>query len=201
MALPSARVSTPSRATPRTDDLRLTRIEHVPQGLVAFTRQHVGGLQELQLASAVAEQRQEGGVGVAQSAIDEQQGALRGGLDQRVVARVRVTQPLHALFAAALDAQRLLQHEQEQQGDDAGDAERGQQQVALETFDLRLHVIDVHARADDPVPGLEALDVGLLRLEPFDVVEPLPDVVDVALLLLLDEVRELHEDLAPRAGR
>ena len=53
----------------------------------------------------------------------------------------------------------------------------------------------------DPAPRLEALDVGLLGLQAFGVVLPLPDVVDVALALALHERGELHEDgHPPRIG-
>ena len=58
-------------------------------------------------------------------------------------------------------------------------------------------VVDVEAGADDPAPGLEALDVRLLRLEPLLVVEPLPDVVDVAFAFGLHQVGELDEDGHP----
>ncbi len=65
--------------------------------------------------------------------------------------------------------------------------------------DLALDVLDIEAGAQDPAPGRELLDEGLFGLEAVRVVFPLPDVLDVGLVPVAEDVGELDED-ADAAG-
>ena len=60
--------------------------------------------------------------------------------------------------------------------------------------DLPLDVLEIETGPEDPAPGRELLDVGLLGLQPVRVVLPLPDVFDVGVVPVAEDVGELDED-------
>ena len=175
------------------------RVERPPHGSVrGLTRQDVRQLQELELPSRVAQHGQQRGIGVAAAAVEDQHRALRGRLHECLIACGRPPEPFDHLLTTPLDPQALMQSEQQQQGDAAGDGQRGTDEALLDARDLCPHVIDVQPGSHDPAPGGEPLHVGFLGLQAFRVVLPLPDIVDVTLAVPLHGVGELAKMATPR---
>ncbi len=160
-------------------------------------RQDVVEVEELHLVRAPAEELEDDRVGVPASAVDEQDGTLGRGFDQRLVPVGRLHEVPLGVVALALKVQAFADDVQEEQRDDDDNRGRAVRHAALEPLDFLADVLGVEPGADHPAPGLEPPDVGLLGCQPRRVVVPLPDVVDVALVPPAHDIGELDEDPDP----
>ncbi len=157
-------------------------------------RQNLRQAQQLEFGGRIAEQGKEVRVGIAAATIQNQQRALRRGFDKRAIALGRRMHVFDGPDVLAVDLPTVAHHMDEQQGHERRDDARRVNETALQSRDLVLDVFGIKPRADHPSPRGEAPNIRFLGFQATRVVRPLPDIIDVPLVMAADQIGELDEN-------
>ena len=156
---------------------------------------HLGECVQAQLGLGKTRHLQEEGVREGAGPVDDYDHALGGGFHEGAVSLPGCPHSELRGRPAPLDGEALLHQECQDQGEHGGHAQGKGDEVSGQGRNLGIYIVEVNSCTYDPVPGREAAHVGKLGGDVAPVVLPLPQVLDVTLLLFAHRLDEFHEEL------